>query len=481
MNFRSTAVLIAVIVMCLAGLAGVFWIRSTAAASSRPNILVILTDDQRLDDMKALTKTRALIAQQGTTFANAYVATPLCCPSRATFLTGQYAHNNNVLDNGPPLGGYDRLDHTETLAVWMQEAGYYTAHLGKYLNFYGITSPPAVPPGWTRWFGLVDPSTYQMYGYTVNDDGTLVTYGKEPSDYQTDVLARKAEEVIRARAGLDEPFFLTVAPLAPHLEGGDGAGTAGTGAILQPAPRHEGRFQRAKLRRTAAFNEPDVRDKPAHMRARPRFPGKRWKEILRIHRARLASLLAVDDLVERLVAVLRETGQIENTVLLFTSDNGYFLGEHRLPYGKYYPYEEAIHVPLLVRGGGFPVGATASQLASNVDLAPTILALAGVDPGRVVDGQPLLPLALDPDLERDRALLIEGFSRGRRAGLPYAAVRTGRWLYIEYETGETELYDLQADPQQLDSRHAAPELAGVRADLAARLAILRDCSGASCR
>lgn len=478
MNFRSTSVLIAAIVACLAGVAGAVWLRSNAAAPSRPNILVILTDDQRLDDMKALTKTQALIGEKGTTFSNAYVSTPLCCPSRASFLTGQYAHNNNVLDNGPPLGGYDRLDHTDTLAVWLQEAGYYTAHLGKYLNFYGLTSPPAVPPGWSRWFGLVDPSTYQMYGYTVLDDGALVTYGNEPSDYQTDVLAAKAEEVIRARAGQDEPFFLTVAPLAPHLEGGDGAGTGGN---VRAAPRHEGRFQKARLPRTAAFNEPDVRDKPAHMRARPRFPGKRWKAILRIHRSRLASLLAVDDLVEQLVAALRETGQLENTVILFTSDNGFFLGEHRLPDGKYYPYEEAVHVPLLIRGGGFPARATASQLVSNIDLAPTILALAGADPGRVVDGRPLLPLARNPELEKDRALLIEGFSRGRRAGLPYAAVRTGRWLYAEYETGEKELYDLQADPQQLDSRHAAPELAGVREELAARLAGLRECSGEGCR
>lgn len=480
MNFRSLAVLIAAAVVCVAGLAGIWWFRSSAVPSSaaRPNILVILTDDQRLDDMRVLPKTEALIAQPGTTFSQAYVATPLCCPSRATFLTGQYAHNNQVLDNGPPLGGYGRLDHSSTLAVWMQEAGYYTAHLGKYLNFYGVTSPPGVPPGWSRWFGLVDPSTYQMFGYTVDDDGKLVTYGNAAEDYQTDVLARKAEEVIRGRAGEKEPFFLTVAPLAPHLEGGD---NSGTGAIVRPAPRHQGRFQKAKLPRTVSFNEPDISDKPAHMRARAQFGGKIWKGILRVHRSRLASLLAVDDLVERLVRALQETGQLDRTVILFTSDNGFFLGEHRLPHGKYYPYEEAVHVPLLIRGGGFPAGTTASQLASNIDLAPTILALAGAEPGRVLDGRPLLPLALDPGLEKDRALLLEGFSRGLRAGLPYAAVRTGRWVYIEYETGEKELYDLQADPKELTSLHAAPELAGVRAELAARLKTLRGCSGESCR
>src|SRR6185436_15776347 len=310
------------------------------------------------------------------------------------------------------------------------------------------------------------------------DDGTLVTYGHAPSDYQTDVLAQKAEEVIRDRAGTGQPFFMTVTPIAPHLEGGAGAGA---GALLQPAPRHQGRFRRARLPGRAAFNEADVLDKPAYIQARPRFIPKRWKEILRIHRARLASLLALDDLVERLVTALQETGQLENTVIVFTSDNGFFLGEHRLPEGKYYPYEEAIHVPLMIRGGGFPAAHTAQQIVGNVDLATTFLALAGADAGRVVDGLPLLPLALDPDLEKDRALLIEGFSHGRRAQLAYAGLRTGRWQYTEYETGETELYDLQADPHELDSRHAAPQLAGVRAALAARLEKLRDCAGETCR
>ncbi len=478
MKLRRFLVPIAALVVILVCLAGIFWIHSTAASPSRPNILVIMSDDQRLDDMWVLTRTQALLGAHGTTFSNDYVTTPLCCPSRATLLTGQYAHNNDVLDNGPPNGGYGRLDHTNTLPVWLQSAGYYTAHLGKYLNFYGVTTPPAVPPGWSRWFGLVDPSTYQMYGYTVDDDGRLVTYGDKPADYQTDVLAAKAEEVIRDRAGTGQPFFMTVTPLAPHLEGGDGAGTEAT---VRPAPRHQGRLHRARLPHKASFNEADVLDKPSYIQERPRFIPKRWKEILRIHRARLASLLAVDELVERLVGALQETGQLENTVIIFTSDNGFFLGEHRLPDGKYYPYEEATHVPLLIRGGGFPAGATARQIVGNIDLAPTILALAGAHAGRVEDGRSLLPLARDPGLEKDRALLLEGFSHGRRAKLPYAAIRTGRWVYVEYDSGERELYDLQTDPQQLDSRDGDPQLAEVRATLAARLAKLRHCSGATCR
>jgi N-acetylglucosamine-6-sulfatase len=486
-GFRRSAPLALAVLAFLGCLAAVAYLlglwRPQHGEAKRPNIVLLVSDDQRLDDMWVLSKTRALLGQPGTTFTNAYVSTPLCCPSRATLLTGQYAHNNGVLDNGPPLGGYGRLDHTNTLAVWLQKAGYYTAHLGKYLNSYGVTSPPVVPPGWSRWFGLVDPSTYQMYGYTVSDNGRLVTYGKAPEDYQTDVLARKAEEVIRHHprkdsAGKERPFFLTVAPLAPHLEGSDGAGAGG---VLRPAPRHLRRFVRVRPPAKDSFNEADVRTKPAYIQARRPITGKRRKEINRIYRARLASLLALDDLVERVVKALRETGQLDNTVLLFLSDNGFFLGEHRLPEGKYYPYEEAIHVPLLIRGGGFPAGATARQVVGNIDIAPTILALAGATAGRAVDGLPLLPLARDPHLENDRALLIEGFSHGRRAQLGYTGVRTGRWVYIEYETGERELYDLEADPHELANRAAAPELASLRATLAARLARLRRCSGATCR
>ncbi len=475
-----TPALAAVALLAAALLAGSrpgSWSDPSVKTSEPPppsNIVVILADDMRADDLRHLPKTRALIGAPGTTFANSIVSTPLCCPSRATFLTGQYAHNHGVLANLPPQGGYAALDHEDTLAVWLRREGYHTAHVGKYLNRYGIDSPPVAPPGWSRWFGLVDPAAYRMYGYKVSDDGDLVTYGSTPADYQTDVLARQAEEVIR---GQDGPLFLTVAPLAPHLESSD---ETGRGAPPRPAPRHQGEFASAPLPGGPSLNEADVRDKPPHIRSLGRLNPAQLSKATAIHRGRLASLLALDDLVERVVQALEETGRLQSTTLIFTSDNGFFLGEHRLPDGKFYPYEEAVRVPLLIRGPLFPAGRTATQPVSNIDLAPTIQDLTRVRAGRAMDGRSLLPLARDPAEGRDRALLIEGFGRNRNQ-VSYAAVRTGRWLYVEYANRGRELYDLQADPRQLQSRHAAPSLAGVRADLAARLAGLRGCAGESCR
>jgi N-acetylglucosamine-6-sulfatase len=226
--------------------------------SARPNIVVIMTDDQGLNEMRALPKTKALIGA-GTTFSNHYVSFPLCCPSRATFLTGQYPHNHGVLGNAPPNGGYPKLDNTNTLPLWLQQAGYFTSHIGKYLNRYGIDNPTEVPPGWTHWQGLVDNSTYMMYNYTINDNGTLVTYGNTARNYQTDVLAGRAEETIDEAAASNQPFFLSIAPTPPHYE----LFASGFGPI-RPAPRHTDAFSEEPLPRTPAFNEADVLDKPAN-------------------------------------------------------------------------------------------------------------------------------------------------------------------------------------------------------------------------
>lgn len=444
------------------------------AAAPPSDVVIILADDMRADDLRVMPKTRALVGAEGTTFTNSFVATPLCCPSRATLLTGQYAHNHGVLANVPPQGGYAALDHDETLATWLRQAGLYTAHVGKYLNRYGIDSPPVAPPGWRRWFGLVDPATYRMYDYTVSNDGSLVTYGDAPADYQTDVLAKQAARIIRQQTG---PLFLSIAPLAPHLENSD---ETGRGGAPRPAPRHAGAFATEPLPGGPAYDEADVRDKPSHIQARPRLTPALIQRLTTVHRARLASLLALDDLVERVVRALGDTGRLDRTTIIFTSDNGFFLGEHRLPDGKFYPYEEAIRVPLLIRGPRFPAGATATQLVSNIDLAPTVLDLTGARAGRVLDGRSLVRLAEDPAAGRDRALLVEGFGRNRNQ-VSYAGIRTDRWLYVEYQNGGRELYNLETDPHELQSRHAAPRLGSVRADLAAHLARLRTCAGESCR
>src|SRR6185436_8531402 len=363
-----------------------------AAAPERPNVLLILTDDQTAESIRVMEKTLRLLPEEGPTFRNSFVSYPMCCPSRATELTGQYAHNHGVMGNKPPEGGYHRLQHSNTLPVWLREAGYQTAHVGKYLNGY---TGPKFPQGWSRWFGLSDPSTYQMYGYLAIDNGKRVRYGESEADYQTDVLARKAEAILRAfvHDKARRPFFLSVAPLAPHTERSD---EAGKGTPPRPALRHLGRFAVEPMPDKASFDEADVGDKPPNIRALPRLTPAKRTAVLRSYRARLESLLAVDDLVERLVGVLAETGQLDRTVIIFTSDNGFLLGEHRIPDGKLLPYEESIRVPLIVRGGGFPADSTALQPVANIALAPTIVALTGARARRQMDGRPLLPLALDP-------------------------------------------------------------------------------------
>lgn len=444
------------------------------SAPSRPNILLILTDDQTEESMRVMEKTLRLLGDEGTTFRNSFVSYPMCCPSRATLLTGQYAHNHQVLGNRSPEGGYHRLQHSNTLPVWLQEAGYQTAHVGKYLNGY---AGPKLPQGWSRWFGLSDPSTYLMYGYTVIANGKRVHYGQSEADYQTDVLAAKAESILKDFIRRGRPFFLSVAPLAPHTERSD---DAGKGTPPRPAPRHQGRFADEPLPEKASFDEADVRDKPGNIQRLPRLNAAKRAAILHSYRARLESLLAVDEMIERLVTVLEETGQLDRTVILFASDNGFLLGEHRLPDGKLLPYEESIRVPLIIRGGGFPAGSEVLQPVANIDLAPTIVALTGAKARRKMDGIPLLPLALDPSLEQDRPLLLEAVSRNS-ARPSYEAIRTPRWLWVEYRNGARELYDLETDPLQLRSRHDDPALADVEAELASRLAGLRKCAGAGCR
>lgn len=455
--------------------------RATAAGPMpRPNVVVLMTDDQTLRSMRALPRTRALIGDAGARFANAFVSNPRCCPSRATFLTGQYSHNNGVFTNGPPIGGWQRLRGTSNwLPTWLQGAGYRTVHVGKFLNHYGRDDPTEVPPGWDEWYGTVDPTTYRYYGYTVNENGLLRTYGRDhdPRFYSTDFASRRAAGIVGRLAPSAQPFFLSVAFLAPHTgaprEPGDPAGL-GTPAI---ADRHRGAFASLPLPRGGAFDEADVSDKPAFLR-RPRLRPAKIAAIETLYRQRLESLLAVDEGVEQIVAALRQSGELESTLIVFTSDNGYLAGEHRLPHGKAKAYDPSVRVPLLIRGPGVPAGTRPQQMVVNADLAPTILDAAQATAGRLLDGRSLLPLARNPAVGARRPLLIE-IAKG--AGLMTTAIRTRRWLYAEHSNGARELYDSVTDPQQLRSRHADPAWGAVRYRLAKRLAILRACRGVSCR
>ena len=454
-----------------AGIAGWAGAGSTQAPA-RPNVLVVMTDDQTVESLRVMTNVRALLAAEGTTFANSFVSFPLCCPSRSTFLTGQYAHNHTVMGNAAPTGGYEKLDHTNTLPVWLQRAGYRTVHIGKYLNGYGRRSATEIPPGWTEWYGSVDPSTYQFYNYTLNENGRTVRYGVDPASYQADVYTRKAVDAVR-RLAPGGPFFLNVAYLAPHSGGPREPDDPVNLATPVPAPRHRNRFAAEPLPVTPAFNEADVSDKPRGIRARPVIGPGRVAAITEEYRQRLESLLAVDEGIAEIVAALRAAGELDTTLIVFTSDNGFFHGEHRVQTGKVLHYEPSTRVPLIVRGPGIPRGAVRPQLVANIDLAPTIVSAAGATPGRAMDGRPLQPFARDPRLYSGRDILLETTG--------YRALRSPRYVYVEHSTNEQELYDLAADPNELTSLHASAAHAPLKADLATRLAKLRMCAGGTCR
>lgn len=478
---RLTAVLLT-IASIAATAAAVTASAPASAAVTKPNVVVIMVDDMNVSALQYLPNVRSLLATPGTTFDNSVVSYSLCCPSRSTFLTGQYAHNHGVLGNAPPDGGYYALRGAETLPVWLRQAGYTTGHIGKFLNGYGTQNPTEIPPGWAEWYGSVDPSTYRMWGYTLNENGTLRTYGaanvENPALYQTDVYAGKAVDYINRKAPAAQPFFLSFAPLAPHGEG------AASGADLsqrnpRPAPRHRGDLESATLPKPPSYDEADVSDKPAAIRNKPRITAAAEHQIEDVRlKGRLESLLAVDEAVADIVAALQAAGELANTVIVFTSDNGWMQGEHRIQSGKVVPYEESIRVPLIIRGPGLPANKHVSTIAANIDLAPTILAVAGATAGVTVDGRSLLPIANDPG-SFPRGIVIE--TGPKESGNWYAGLRSPRWKYVEHSTGERELYDLQQDPYELTSVHNDPRYATTRQALASRLATLRTCAGDVCR
>jgi N-acetylglucosamine-6-sulfatase len=441
------------------------------AQASRPNVVVVMTDDQVVKDTRVMKTVKRQLARKGTTFRNFFATTPRCCPSRASFLTGQYSHNHGV--RGPrnvQAESFRRFNDSGTLPVALERAGYRTGYVGKYLNGYGDkgASPRYVPPGWDDWRSPVKGTTTRQFDYVLSENRKLRRYGHRRRDYQADVYARKAASFIGRAAKGSKPFFLTVAPTAPHGERGVG----GLRRDPRPAPRHKRRFEGKRLPKPPSFNERNVRDKPSFVRRVDRLDRSEQRQLREEHQDRLASLLAVDDLVGKLIARLRKTGELGRTVIFFTSDNGRLQGQHRLT-KKSVLYEESVEVPLIVRGPGFPGGARRRQLTGNIDLAPTILDLAGADPLRKLDGISLLPLAKNGRRERGRDILFENALS--------SAIRTRRHVYMEHPRKERELYVLRGDRFQLESRHRDRKLADVRRKLARRLDQLRRCAGESCR
>jgi N-acetylglucosamine-6-sulfatase len=444
-----------------------------------PNIVVIETDDQDAASLAQMPNVQRLLAAQGTTFENSFVSDSLCCPSRATFLTGQYAHNHRVLSNKPPDGGYRRLRATNALPVWLQRAGYRTILVGKYLNGFsgggaGKKPLPPRPAGWSAFFAVLDP-TQRYFDFPVDDNGARRNFTGRGA-YQTDVLADTAVRSIRRAASLRKPFMLWFTPSAPH----DPA---------TPAPRDAGKAESEAVPQPPSFNESDMADKPSFVRSLPTLKATQITKLESRYRRRLATLIAVDDAVAKIVEAVSATGQLAKTVIFFTSDNGWMSGQHRIASGKRVPYEESIRVPLVVRGPGFARGVKRDAPVANVDLAPTIVALARAPAGVRSDGCSLVPLARRSDRHWRRDLLFENLTTNGLGGegdkikaLPeYVAIRTGQFMWVEYANGERELYDLKADPYELANKAADPALAGVRAQLSKRLARLRKGTAPACQ
>jgi N-acetylglucosamine-6-sulfatase len=521
--------------------------RAHQSASQKPSFVVIQVDDATLDQLYAtfspggipiqtMPYTLSLIAGRGMTFNRYYVPYPLCCPARVSVLTGRYAHNHNVRGNVPPNGGFTgfkaRQAYNHNLAPWLQAAGYRTIHIGKFLNGYGdepFDEGKDVPPGWNAWHSVLRADTHHyFYGYTLNNNGALEgpfgdpgswetrEYGErddfgcptaplngKPCFYETDVFNRIAWEELTGTS-LEQPFYLQLDYTAPH---GDFRRPAGP----EPATRHYNTFAGAPYPhdRSQGFNEGSVNDKPRFIREAPYLSLQEIHTYRVYYQKALESLRSIDEGVKLVHDTLGTLGRLRNTYIIFTSDNGFFYGEHRLTGGKFIAYEPATHLPLLMRGPGIKPGTTTGELAANIDIAPTILELAGASADKSIDGRSLVPYMRDPSLRSRRPILFESFvetndveasgqptaQRGRRNGTrkggasasivappkDYLGIRLGPYKYIEWPSGEKELYDITKDPYELNNIVRVRNLSPIRAFLHAQLVRLETCVGKRCQ
>jgi N-acetylglucosamine-6-sulfatase len=465
---------------------------STSASQAAPNIVVIMTDDQEdTGSMAYMPKTRALLAEKGVTFTNSFVNLPLCAPSRASFLTGQSAHNTGIKANNPKDGGGwggFKDKEADALPVWLKKAGYKTALVGKYLNRYGQESVVGsllswagsylnisftgakignredwVPPGWDLWYAFTG-SRARYYDYAINENESIKKFGSSPGDYSTGVLRDRAVRFIKDQAGAPDPFFMMVATKAAHSQG----------KCAIPAPQHADAFKEVRLPfETAGEKKGSATDsKSAH--------GESKAELEKCYRAELQSLQSVDDLVASVVDALQSAGKLDDTVIIYTSDNGFLFGQHGLM-GKSAPFEEAIRVPLVMRGPGIPENETRGQLVNNLDVVATIVQLAGASRAVALDGRSLKPLFADADAPWRSAIGFESPSAHFMGpSQRYTGVRTATRKYIKFESGKEKLYDLAADPHESKSRAAKKSYAGDLARLRNLDDKLKSCAGETC-
>ncbi|MEL7155995.1 MAG: sulfatase [Actinomycetota bacterium] len=419
------------------------------------NVVLINTDDLPASLFHHLPKTRRLLAPSGLEFTNHIVSTPTCCPSRASLFSGLEPQHHGVINNVQPFGSATRFNDELSFVTSLQDAGYATAHYGKYLNGFRAAQP-LVPPGWDDFHALVfnDGPTRGYFDYTILENGETVRYGDEPEEYSTRLLGHRTIEFIEAKAG-NEPFFVYYAPFAPH-----------TPATAESV--HNGTLDSLAVPRPPNFNEADVSDKPRWVRETDLLTPARVAEIDQQYRDMAESLATVDDLVEEIVAALEQAGELDRTLIVFTSDNGLLLGAHRQT-AKECPYEECIRTPLLIHHPEATVVGESSALVSPADYAPTILDWLGVAPGWTMDGVSLLGAFTDPDWSARDAKLIQVLGRPFNQQRNFIGLRTETHTYVTYRNGDRELYDLIDDPHQLDNLIDDPTQADVAADLARTL------------
>ena len=484
---------------------------AASAAPTAPNIVMLMVDDMRTDELRFMPRTRRLVGQPGATFRNAIVPTAMCCPSRASTLTGLHTHNHGVWSHREPWG-FHAFDDRSTLAVWLQAAGYTTAYLGKYLNGYGLQPRPGaetgrstqyVPPGWDSWRASIDGGlprdhahhgdTYDYFDTTLNNDGS--GYLSHQGRYQTNVYAELASEEIERLAAAPEPFFSYVSFTAPHF--GDPVESDDPGPVRQTSGDSSAWVQAATPARPRRvwdeFNDAITRapgkawqagGPTGHVGAPSDLPPisrVEWRRVREIARQRAESLSVVDEAIGRILGSLAATGELDDTVVVFTSDNGYFLGEFRVRQGKTYPYGPSGRVPLLIRGPGVPAGVTRSDPYLSIDHAPTLAQAAGVTMPYEPDGRSLWDVARTGDQGWTSAVLTE--AAPRRPGEPNAVlgVRTGDFFYAAWRGGAEELFDLRSDRAERHNVATDPSYADDLTQLRGLLAGLRDCRAATCR
>jgi arylsulfatase A-like enzyme len=435
-----------------------------ATPAGKPNIVLILTDDQRWDELGHMPTVDTQLVGKGTTFENGFVVDPLCCPSRTTILTGKYSHSTGIYRNKPPHGGFPSFEPEEdsTIATWLHADGYRTALIGKYLNHYTPQNATHVPPGWDDWKAETltgsGESGVGYYDYSISDNGTLVHFGHKASDYSTTVFGRYATQFIDG-APASQPLFLYFATRAPHVPS-------------TPAPRYKHACGDVQPLRPPSYNEADVSDKPHYVQLLPPMTPEIQQDEDALHVRHCQTLLSVDDVVHDIIESLRDTGRLSNTLIVFASDNGLQLGEHRFVASKKVPYEESIRVPIVIRYDPVTHGAarTDDHLVLNLDFAQTFAGAAGVAaPG--AEGRSLLPLLSGAPVPWRKDFLVEHWEPPSTPGwVPaYCAVRSTQYLYAEYETHEEELYDLATDPYELQNVAGQPAYAAVQQQLHARM------------